>query len=297
MNKILLTAALALLLSVSTASADVLKNSLNNLMNQKDSSGMVNLNGVGINAKPKRKVMKRVKRRTRPGSTIIGHYNDKKPVRKKEADNYLKKVTKGKIKDIDLLPRKQRLLILKDLQTMYKIKHFKSRASTVVVATINGNKIHKKEADAFLASITAGKVKDFDKLDKKQRLILLKDLAKPILVAEAIEQNITKEEKEALFNQVWLDKQRANIEVSSDEMLALYEDKKKKTLATNPQAQIPQYMSLGESLKNEILEQKVMANLMKDVNITVNYETNVTVVDTNESSETLGKIEHTKENK
>ena len=91
MNKILLTAALSLLLSASTVSADILKNSLNNLMNQKDSSGMVNLDGVGINAKPKRIVNKTVKRNSRPESTIIGHYHDAKPVRKKEADKYLKK--------------------------------------------------------------------------------------------------------------------------------------------------------------------------------------------------------------
>ena len=290
MKKTLLPAVLALLLSASTVSADILKNSLNNLMGQKDSSGMVNLNGVGINAKPKRKVARRVKRKSRAGSTVIGHYNDNKPVYKKEADKYLKKATKGKIKDIDLLPKKQRLLILKDLQTMYQIKHFKSRVSTAVVATINGKDIHKKETDTFLSSITKGKVKDFDKLDTKQRLILVKDLARPILVAAAIEQNISKEEKEAIFNQMWLEKQRASIKVSTEEMLALYETKKERALTQNAQAQIPPYMSLGNSLKNEILEQKVMAKLMKDVNITINYETNVTVADINQSSDTFGKI-------
>ena len=297
MKFFLLTTALTLLLSVSVVSADALKNSLNNLMNQKDSSGMVNLNGVGINAKPKRIVNNRVKFNSRPESTIIGHYHDAKPVRKKEADKYLKKVTKGKIKDIDLLPRKQRLLILKDLQMMYKMKHFKSRESTAVVATVNGTEIHKKEADTFLASVTSGKVKDFDKLDNKQRLMLIKDLVKPIILSEAIDENITEEEKEAIFKQMWLEKQRLSIKVSSEEMLALYEAKKKNILATNPQAQVPHYMSLGDSLKNEILEQKVMAKLMKDVNITVNYESNVTVVDTNQSSAALDKIQNTKESK
>jgi len=177
------------------------------------------------------------------------------------------------------------------------MKHFKSRESTAVVATVNGKEIHKKEADTFLASVTSGKVKDFDKLDNKQRFMLIKDLVKPIILSEAIDENITEEEKEAIFKQMWLEKQRLSIKVSSDEMLALYEAKKKNILATNPQAQVPHYMSLGDSLKREIVEQKVMAKLMKDVNITVNYENNVTVVDSNQSSVALDKIQNIKDSK
>ena len=189
---------------------------------------------------------------------------------------------------------------------MYKMKHFKSRPSTAVVATVNGVKIYKKEADAYLKKVTAGKVKNYDRLAKKQRLVLIKDLARPIVVKYAIDNNITKEEKEELFKQMWLQKQRANIEVSSEEMFALYELKKEQSLALNPNAEIPHYMGLGNSLKNEILEQKMMENLMKDVNITVNYDNNMTktsVNDTNESSdsneslETLGKIQNIKETK
>ncbi len=295
MNKTLIASALTFVLCVSAVSADALKNSLNNLMNQKDdSTGMVNLNAMNINGKAKAQSVQQVKRKSRPGSAIIGRYNDKKPVYKKEADAYIKKVTKGKIKDIDLLPREQRLIVLKDLQNIYKMKHFKSRPSTSVIATVNGINIIKKDADNYLKKVTAGRVGDFDRLEKKQRKVLIEDLARPIVIKDAVENNITEEEKEAIYTQMWLEKQRATIEVSSEEMLALYELKKEKALALNPQAQIPHYMSLGESLKNEILEQKMMENLMKDVNITVNYDTNDTM-DTNESSETLGRIQNTKE--
>jgi len=294
MKKILIASGLTLILSVSSVSADALKNSLNNLMNEKDTTGMVNLNAMNINGKAKPKAVQQVKRKSRPGSAIIGRYNDKKPVFKKEADAYIKKVTKGKIKDIDLLPRKQRLIVLKDLQNMYKMKHFKSRPSTAIVATVNGVDVIKKEADSYLKRVTAGKVTDFDRLEKKQRQVLIEDLARPMVLKDAVENNITEEEKEAVYKQMWLEKQRATIEVTSEEMLALYELKKEKTLATNPQAQIPHYMSLGDSLKNEIFEKKMMVMLMKDVNISINYENNITT-DTNESSETLGKIQHTKE--
>jgi len=299
MNKIIITLGLASFFLVSSVSADALKNSLNSILNTKDSSGMVNLSGVSVGAKPKPKVRQQVKkvRKSRPGSAIIGRYNDGKSVRKKEADKYIRKATKGKIKDLDLLPKKQRLMVLKDLQRMYAIKHFKSRPANAVVATVDGTPIVKKSVDIYLKSVTNGKVKDFDRLDKKQRLILIKDLARPILLKAAVEHNITKIEKETIFKQLWLSKQRTSIEVSNEEMVALYEAKKAQTLAKNPTAQIPPYISLGESLKNELLEKKIMKNLMKDVNITVNYDVEETfeMNDSNKSLEKLDKIPDTKE--
>ena len=283
---------------ISTVSADALKNSLTNILNTKDSSGMVNLNGISVGAKPKRKVIKHV-RKSRPASAVIGRYNDGKPVHKREADKYIKKATKGKIKDLDLLPKKQRLMVLKDLQRMYAIKHFKSRPAKAVVATVNGQEIHKKSADNYLKSVTRGKVTDFDTLDKKQRLVLIKELARPIVLQADIDQNLTEEEKEAVLSQAWLQKQRAMTKVTNDQMLALYEAKKAKALAVNPQAQIPPYISLGENLKKEIIEKEIMVNLMQDVNITVNFDSNKTVPnnETNESSAKLDKISNTKETK
>lgn len=288
MKKTLMTLGMTLSLSVTSSYSDALSNSLNGMLHKKDSTGMVNLNGINLNGKPKRqKVVKHVFK-GRPGKTVIGHYNDGKAVHKREADKYVRKVTKGKITDIDMLPKKQRLLVLADLQKIYAAKHFKSRPSNAVIATVNGKNVYKKEADAFLKKVTAGKVKDFDMLDKKQRMVLLEDLARPMLIRDAIAHDVSEEEKAQLFKQVWLEKQRADIVVTPDEMLTLYENKKAQILAANPQAQIPPYISLGDRLKNEILEQKIMAKVMKDVNITINY-------DSNESLEKLDKIPTTKE--
>jgi len=142
--------------------------------------------------------------------------------------------------------------------------------------------IHKKEADYYLNTVTHGKVKDYDRLDKNQQLTVITDLARPMLVKEAINKDISTEEKDEIFKQMWLDKQRSTMTVLPEEMLALYENKKAQTLAQNPQAQIPPYISLGDRLKNEILEQKIMAKVMKDINITINY-------DANESLETKEK--------
>ncbi|HHD79567.1 MAG TPA: hypothetical protein ENK98_08070 [Epsilonproteobacteria bacterium] len=298
MKKFLIVLGLTSAFLMSTLSADALKNSLTNILHTKDSSGMVNLNGVSVGAKPKQRMINQA-RKSRPASAVIGRYNDGKPVHKREADKYITKATKGKIKDLDLLPKKQRLMVLKDLQRMYAIKHFKSRPAKAVVAIVNGQKIHKKSADHYLKLVTKGKVTDFDKLDKKQRLVLIKELARPIVLQADIDQNLTKDEKEAVLSQAWLQKQRATTKVTNEQMLALYEAKKAKALAVNPQAQIPPYISLGENLKNEIIEKEIMAHLMKNVNITVNFDSNKTVPSSqsNESSEKLDKISDKKETK
>ncbi len=228
----------------------------------------------------------------RPGDTVIGHYDDNTSVYKKEADAYIKKVTKGKIKDIDILPREQRLLILKDLQKIYQMKHFKSRPKETVIATVNDENITKGDADNYIAQVTQGNIKDFDMLDKKQKEMVIKDLARPILLAEDAQKNMSEEEKALVFRQMWIEKQMANTEVSNDEMLALYESMKKETLAKNPNAKIPPYISLGEKLKKQVLEKKIIDRLMEGVQIVINYDSNQTS-DTNDSNgtpEILDKI-------
>lgn len=214
---------------------------------------------------------------SRPGSAVIGHYNDdeSKPVYKKEANKYLKKATKGKIKDLDRLPRDQRLLVLKDLQRKYAMKHFKSRPKTAVVVVINDKEILKNEADAYLKAVSQGKIDDIDKLDKRQRETLISDLVKPLLILEAADNNLSAEEKNTIFKQHWLQKQREILVVSNEEMLALYEKKKADTLANNPQGIVPPYMQMGAALKNEVFETKMTHMIMKDVNITVNLDENV----------------------
>ncbi len=211
----------------------------------------------------------------RAGDTVIGHYDDNTSVYKKEADAYIKKVTKDKIKDIDRLPREQRLLILEDLQKMYKVKHFKSRPKDTIIATVNEQSIIKAEADIYIQNATAGNIKDFDMLDEKQKYIVIQDLARPILLANEADNNMSVEEKEAVLKQMWLDKQMAITEVSNEEMLVLYESMKKEALATDPNAQIPPYISFGEQLKKKIIEQKVMEKLMKDVEIEVHYDDSI----------------------
>jgi len=281
MKKMILAMGFSLLVLHTPIAADVLKNSLTNILNDKSSVGMVNLDNLSINGKPK--PASNFKKRS--PNTIIATVKGYK-IRKKEADAFLKKVTKGKVKDYDRLPKKQRKVVIKELARMNTLKNMKSRPSTAVIATVNGINIIKKEADSFLKKMTAGKVKDFDKLDKKQRKLLISDLARPLVLQSVVETNLTVEEKDGILRQAWLEKQKRTMEVTSDEMLSLYNDKKTKALALNPNAVIPPYLTLGEQLKSEMIEKKITQKLMKDVNIQINLDNNLSE-DSNISSPTV----------
>jgi len=75
-------------------------------------------------------------------------------------------------------------------------------------------------------------------------------------------------------------------------LFELYEAKKTSALAVNPSAKIPSYISMGERLKNEIKQNKVMSALVKDMNITIMDDTNVSMnmIDLNKSLGKLDKI-------
>jgi len=266
MKKKILLMGLSLLVLHSPMSADVLKNSLTHILNDKSSVGMVNLDNLSINGKPKPNTFKK-----RSPSTIISTIKGYK-IRKKEADAFLNKVTNGKVKDYDRLPKKQRKVVIKELLKIHTLKNRKSRAPNVVIATVNGVNIVKKDADDFLQRMTAGKVNDFDTLDSNQQKLLIGDLAKPIVLKSIVETNLTREEKDGILRQLWLEKQKQNIDVSSDDMLALYEAKKAKSLSANPNAVIPEYLAVGEQLKSELIEKKITQKLMKDVKIEINFD-------------------------
>ena len=263
------------------ASADGLKNSLTGLMNTKDKRSTVNLGQINLNGKSRQKQGFGKKR---SGKTIIATVEGYK-IRKSEADAYLKKATKGKIGDYDRLPKKQRQMVIKDLVKLNKMKNFKSRPSDTVIATVNGVDIIKKEADSYLSQVTGNKAQDYDRLDKKQRELLVEDLARPFLINDAMNKDISEEEKDALFKQIWIEKQMATVTVDNKEMLDFYEQTKQRALAKNPQAQIPSYMSMGAQIKNQIIEQKIIGTLMKDLKIEIYEDSNVTLdaSDTNQT--------------
>jgi len=205
MKKYLVVLSLSLGLCVSPVSADALKNSLTNMLNEKDTSpSMVNLSNLDINGKPK-------------------------PVQ----------------------------------------KVIKSRSGKAVVATINGHKILKKEADARLKKITKGKVSDFDRLPKKQRLRLIQEMSLPVLVLDSAQKELSAEEKEVVYSRLWMQKEASKIKITDEQAKEVYDQLKQQSEERNATTGIPAFESIKDKLKRQMIDKQMVSNLMKNVEIKV----------------------------
>jgi len=105
----LVTLAIYCSLSLYLFGTDKLKHSLTSILKHKEDTKLVDLSGLDINGKPK--PLQPVGINSRPSNTIVALANGKK-LKKKVLDDYLSKVTKGKIKDFDLLPPKQKKVLV-----------------------------------------------------------------------------------------------------------------------------------------------------------------------------------------
>lgn len=204
MKKYLVVLSLSMGLFVNSVSADALKNSLTNMLNKKDTSSMVDLSNIDLNAKPR-------------------------PVKKVR----------------------------------------KTRSSKAVVATINGHKILKKEADAHLKKRTQGKVSNFDHLPKKQRLRLIQEMALPILALDSAQKELSVEEKEAVYARMWMQKEALKIKITDEQVKEVYNQLKQQSQENNSTANIPTFESIKDKMKIQMIEKKMIGKLMKDVEIKV----------------------------
>jgi len=205
MKKYLVVLSLSLGLFVSPVSADALKNSLTNMLNEKDTSpSMVNLSNLNIN---------------------------------------------GKAKPVQNVP--------------------KTRSSKAVVATINGHKILKKEADAHLKKRTQGKMSNFDHLPKKQRLRLIQEMALPVLALDSAQKELSVEEKEAVYSRLWMQKEVLKIKITDEQVKKIYDQLKQRSEENNDTANIPAFESVKDKMKLQMKDKQMVGSLMKNVEIKV----------------------------
>jgi len=147
----------------------------------------------------------------------------------------------------------------------------KARPANAVIATVNGHKIRKKQADDYLKSRTKGKITNFDTLPKEQRIRLVKELALPILIASKAKKELSEQEKEAVFVSAWMHKQASKVTVTDAEVQAFYDQLKKKTMERNSGNNIiPPFDSIKNKMKSQMIEKKIMDKLMQNVKIEVN---------------------------
>jgi len=200
MRKPFMLLGLSLGLVISTASADDLKNSLTNMLNTKETSGMVDLGNINLNAKPVKK---------------------------------------------------------------------KVRSSKTVIATVNGHKIIKKEADNYLKQRTQGKVSNFDRLPPEQRSRLIQELALPVIVLDSAQKELSEEEKQAIYTRTWMQKEARKINVTDEQALTVYNQLKQQAQDNNATQNIPPFENIKDRLKIQIIEKTLVEKLIKDVKIEV----------------------------
>lgn len=200
MTKIFMLLGVSLGLVISSAAADDLKNSLTNMLNTKETSGMVDLGNINLDAKPKQP---------------------------------------------------------------------KSRPGKAVIATINGHKIIKKEADSYLTQRTQGKVTDFDHLPPEQRSRLIQELALPVIVLDTAKKELSEEEKQAVYTRTWMQKEARKINVTDEQALTVYNQLKQQAKDNNATREIPPFETIKDKLKVQIIEKSMVEKLMKNVEIKV----------------------------
>lgn len=204
MKKFLILTGVSAALLLSPIYADGLTNSLNNMLNEKETSSMVDLGRINLNGKPK-------------------------PVQKVA----------------------------------------KTRSSTSVIATVNGHKLIKKDADEYLNQRTQGKVTDSDKIPPQQRQRLIEELALPIIVMDAAEKELSAEEKQTVYNRMWMKKEASKIKITDEQALVEYNQLKKQSEESNSTVAIPAFESIKDRLKLQMIEKKMIGKLMENVEIKV----------------------------
>jgi len=155
-----------------------------------------------------------------------------------------------------------------NLNTKSKVK--KSRSGKSVIATVNGHKVLKKNADTYLSQRTQGKVTNFDTLPVEQRTRLIQELSLPILALDAAKKELSDKEKETVYSRTWMQKVAVNVKVTDDDILSVYNQLKKQAEDNNVTKPIPPFETIKDRLKLQMVEKTIIGKLMKDVEIKVN---------------------------
>jgi hypothetical protein len=145
----------------------------------------------------------------------------------------------------------------------------KTRSSKAVVATVNGTKIIKKDADAYLGERTKGQVSNFDLLPKEQRIRLLQEMSVSQLAGDAAQKELTQQERSAIYTRIWMQKEAVKNPVTDAQIQKVYDDLKKRAVETNSTKPIPEFETIKANMKMKLTEQGIVDSLMKDVNVTV----------------------------
>jgi hypothetical protein len=142
-----------------------------------------------------------------------------------------------------------------------------SRSPKTVVAVAMGTKLRKKTLDEFLKERTKGNVSDFDKLDKSQKIALVKEYMLPSYIVQKAKKDIPFDERKLLYTQAWLQEAARKTEVPEEKIRAAYDALVDRTKAQSALGQVPPYEQIKERLKLQIAQRQIVAQLMRGATV------------------------------
>jgi len=145
----------------------------------------------------------------------------------------------------------------------------KTRSSKAVVATVDGHKIIKKDADAYIAKRTNGQIKNFDVLPPKQRIRLIQEMSVSTVAESKAKKELTEQEKVGVLTRVWMQKQAKKVNITDAQVKEVYDKMKERALESKSTKPIPEFAAIKNNMKMQMTEKAIVAPLMKDAKITV----------------------------
>jgi len=142
-----------------------------------------------------------------------------------------------------------------------------SRSSKAVVAVIWGNKIRKGTLDRYLKERSKGKVDDFDKLTKKQKLVLVREYYLPTYIAAKAKKAIPLNERKALYASAWLQDAVRKTEISEEELRRAYDQTVARARMQSALQQVPPFDAVKDRLKFQMAERQIVSQLMRGTEI------------------------------
>lgn len=134
--------------------------------------------------------------------------------------------------------------------------------------SVNGMEITVEEANTALNTLTKGKM-TWDKLPEDGKKQLIEMMAPAKLVAVESKKSLTEQEKEAALSGYWMQKKIATTPITDKEAKEAYEKMKKIATEAKSTQKIPEFEVIKNSIKMQLSQEKVVAELMKNAKIVI----------------------------
>ncbi len=140
--------------------------------------------------------------------------------------------------------------------------------SAATAGTVNGMEITVEEANKALNQLTKGKM-TWDKLPEDGKKQLIDMMAPAKLVAAEAKKSLTEKEKEAALAGFWMQKKISTTPITDKEAQEAYDKMKKMAQESKNTQKIPEFDVVKNSIKMQLSQEKVVAELMKNAKIII----------------------------